>query len=207
MRIYISILLCIFISSAYRVVTAADFPRVSGIVGQEGAWVLAIVETGAGECKVISRGESFGHGVVLDITSQGIKVHYPDRDEFLPLQGGSFITTGEADYRLNAATPRTTSHTISRDEVVAALAQAKVKLASEKNRSVNEIIGLPLSARISSVNFRSTSTQQEAAQIVREELEKGNIPRINVTGVPGLTEIYLVPDTPFVPPPLADTAQ
>jgi len=204
MRTFLSILVCICLSGAINMVTAADFPRVSGIVGQEGAWVLAIIETGAGECSVISRNEAFGSGVVAKITAQGIEIRYSDHSEFLPLQGGAFITTEQTDPGHNPETPRTTTKSVSREEVVAALAQAENNLSAKKNLSVNALVGLPKAAKISAVNFTATSTQQEAGRLLREELEKGNIPKITVTGVPGLSEIYLTPDTPYKPPPLPD---
>jgi len=204
MRTFLSILVCTCLISALSRVTAADFPRVSGIVGQEGAWVLAIIETGAGECTVISRGETYGTGIVAAITSQGIEVRYPDHSEFLPLKGGAFVTLGETDPDRPAGTPRSTANTISREEAVATLALAEKQPANKKGPAVNEALGLPLTAQITFVNSVATSSQQEAGRIVREELEKGHIPRINVSGVPGLTEIYLVPDTPFKPIPPDD---
>lgn len=202
MRFFAAILICICLVAASWRVMAAESPRVSGIVGQEGAWVLAIIETSAGGCRVISRGDLLDEGVVSDITAQGIEVQYPDRSEFLPLKGGAFVAMGPTDPALPPDAPRSTSHSISREEVAAALAWSEKKLPAEKSPSVNEVVGLPLAARISSVNGVAMSTQQEAGRILREELEKGGIPRINVTGVPGLTEIYLVPDAPFKPTPL-----
>lgn len=205
MRFIPVILFCIGLVCACRGAIAADFPRVSGIVGQEGAWVIAIIETDNGKCAVISRGDAYGSGIVSDITAQGVEVRYPDRREFLPLKGGTFVAMGETESTQPASIlPRTTAHTISREEIVAALAQTEKRLSAEKGPSLNEVLGLPLAAQIAAVNSAAIATPQEAGRILHEELKKGHIPRINVIGVPGLSEIYLVPDKPFIPAPLPE---
>ena len=194
---------CTLLICFFQNALASELPRVSGIVGQEGAWVLAIIESGDGNCRIVYRGETLDKGFVSNINSKGIEVTFPDRTEFLPLQGGTFVATGQSDSTLDPVIPLVTSLTISREDIVAALSRSEQKLSAEKKiPSLNESLGLPTSARISSVNMASAATQQEAGQLIRQQLEKGYIPKIIVSGVPGLSEIYLMPDKPFTPPSL-----
>ncbi|MBT0665826.1 hypothetical protein KI809_16065 [Geobacter pelophilus] len=172
--------------------TASSLPRVSGVVGQEGAWVLAIIETDAGACSVVSRGDKIGDGIVADISSRGLQITYDSKTEFLPLQGGSFTTTAD-DRPLDAA--RTASLKVSREQVVSAQDSIVGKASSAKKQSVNEILGLPLAAQISAINGIAVTSQQEASKMLLDQLKSGTLPRINISGVPGLTEIYVVPDS------------
>jgi hypothetical protein len=192
MRFFRSAIIVILAMIIPLAATASTQPRVSGVVGQEGAWVLAIIETDAGACSVVSRGDKIGDGIVSDISSRGLQITYDSKTEFLPLQGGSFTTTAD-DRPLEAA--RTASLNVSREEVIAKLNSLVVKPSSAKKQSVNEILGLPLSAQISAINGVALTSQQEASKMLIDQLKSGKPPRINVSGVPGLTEIYVVPDS------------
>ncbi|WP_152609872.1 hypothetical protein [Geobacter sp. OR-1] len=177
--------------------SASSQPRVSGVVGQEGAWVLAIIETDAGTCSVVSKGDRIGDGIVSEISARGLQVTYGTETEFLPLLGGTFTKTSD---HLPADAARTTSLNVSRNDTVTALERPD----GNKKQSVNEIIGLPLSAHISAINGTIVTSQQEAGKVLLEQLKTGRVSRLNVSGVPGMTEIYLVTDPPPELPENAD---
>ena len=86
------------------IVAADDGYRVSGVIGQENRWLLAVIEDPSGKCRMYAPGDPLDGGTVVEITPQGVLVKFGNEVRLLKLEGSSFIAAAETTESAGSST-------------------------------------------------------------------------------------------------------
>lgn len=176
---------------------AAEAPgyRVAGIVRQGESWNYAIIETPDGTSRVCSPGDLLaGAGTIVAVTAQGIVVQQDGVARTLILEGGRYATS--APGALPGETMALSSTMLRsdlREKLAGILGQKRSRGAGPPAAgAAQELLGIPFQARITSINGSAVRDLDDVLAAVQTALDQGGLLRVFVTGIEGVSHLYVV---------------
>lgn len=193
--------------------------RVAGVIGQLGARLYAIVEAPDGSNTIYTQGDMLGGMPILAISDRGVIVEKDGERLLLPLREGALMVrsanfvadssnsdrvaaqaetqaTTEADPEREWEPPEVATLNLNYKDIVKKLDGIKEQIAAGRiltAADLNNSLGLPEMARISTVGGVSLATPAGALTMIRDQLARGEISHLLIAGVAGFNEIYLTP--------------
>lgn len=191
-RLVLSLLLA-FLSTPILAEDTSSY-RVAGIITLTNGDHLAVIEWPSGEQQILHRGDGLGDGKILEITSEYIQLEFPNGKNQLWLRAGNS--------NVEASARPTKGPVILSVPVSVELLQNLKQLATEPkagdksdaSAKLNVLLKLSPDARISAINESpATGSAVQTAKILLEQLDKGRIPHLFISGTEQVNEVYLTP--------------
>jgi hypothetical protein len=182
--------------------------RISGVVGQEGRWLFAVIEDSKGSCRIYGKGDTLDQGVIVDVTPEGVLVDIAGSNKLLKLEGSAFIAKTIKTEASSSVVPAGSSNLVEGklplDELKIAVATMANELAKDRKKPfdsqvLNAVLNLPSQARITAVNNRPVTTARDSAMVLTEALKQNIPPRVTFTEDNETREVYIMPP-PSGPP-------
>ena len=170
----------------------ADYRLAGTINAGERGW-LAVLELD-GEQYLLSKGEAFPGGEVLEIGDKWLRLTNQQGELTLSLEGGAPGSAG------GEPPPELMMLEIS-ESLKADLDELGVSAEADEDiaRGISELLQIPGTGRVAAINDRPVSSAKHSLQLLRRSFVAGAPVRIEVSGVEGLHSVYLMP----APPPSA----
>ncbi len=175
--------------------------RLVGIVSASDGNTMVLIESPNGKQNVFRLHDSLGDGTIVEITRHAARIRGPHGDTLLRLKGlpgGNGAMPGkrqEAPLKtVNRKPSRETQKALHR-----LLAQSRQGDEAGLIARLNDLLKLPKSAWIVAVDGRSTTSPEAGLKAVLEALEKGESPRLTMSGVPDLHEVRVIAEKPEQP--------
>jgi len=156
----------------------------------------ALIEYRSGENDYFHEGDAFGNGKILKISDDWIKVAFPNgKTDTFQLNGWS--SWGNTDYFSAEGEQETQINEIGAEYARSELEKAKKKEDINKKgelvQEINRILGIPVEAKIETVNGQPFSSVQVLVDLLRSSLDNGGGTLITVSDMPNGTDtIYLM---------------
>lgn len=166
--------------------------RVAGIVRQGETWNLAIIEAPDGTSRVCSPGDAIaGAGTIVAVTGQGVVLQQQGVTRTLALEGGRYAASAPA---ASPGEPVVLSRNMLRSDMREKLAGTLGQLRSRQAAAgaAQELLGIPSRARITSINGSAVSGLDDVLAAVQTALDQGGLLRIFVSGIEGISQLYVV---------------
>jgi|GEM_PF-2844970 len=205
MKIKLFILSALLLGSSAVISDDIAF-RVSGIVGSTDQGFAVLIENDGNKPKLYRKGDKIRNVEIVEVAEKGIKVLFNGEERFVPLEG-EYIHTEAKIVEPKPTLPATVPITISPEEIVFNLEQVSIKPGQDVHtaiKALNPVLGLPKDAEVTAINSQPVHSLGEAIDTLRKILggKDPGSPRLDVSGVPELKEMYLIP----APPEQSDTS-
>jgi len=186
------LLLCFaaFLAAPALADETGDYRLAGTINAGERGW-LAVLEVADGEQYVLSKGEIFPGGEVLEIGDKWLRLKGPQGEVILSLEGGAPGMAG------GAPPPELLMLEIS-ESLKAQLNDlgASAKSEDELTRGISELLQIPAAGRVASVDDQPVNSAKHSLQLLQRSFVAGSPVRIEVSGIEGLHSVYLMPAPP-----------
>jgi len=165
--------------------------RLAGTINAGDRGWLAVLELADGEQYVLSKGERFPGGEVLDIGDKWLRLQSGQGELTLSLEGGMPGIAG------GAPPPGPMMLEIS-ESLKAGLDELGASAGEEDDlaRGISELLEIPATGRVATVDDQPASSAKHTLQLLRRSLVAGTPVRIEVSGVEGTHSVYLMPAPP-----------
>jgi len=164
--------------------------RLAGTINAGDRGWLAVLELADGEQYVLSKGEIFPGGEVLDIGDKWLRLQSGQGELTLSLEGGAPGLAGGAPPPGPMMLEMSESLKAGLDELGA--------IAEEDDlaRGISDLLEIPATGRVAAVDDQPANSAKHSLHLLRRSLVAGTPVRIEVSGVEGIHSVYLMPAPP-----------